>query len=134
MKKPPKKLKTTLKKRFYKKITPIEKSITQIKKKNLRNRSKICVISGLKNCTDFEKKVYRAVLGIPKGEVRSYEWVVKKINCSGAQRAVGNALNKNPYPGIIPCHRVIRKDGSIGGFARGVSEKKKLLAEEGMKL
>ena len=82
------------------------------------------------NLTDFEKKVYLAVLKIPRGKVRSYKWVAAKIGRPKAYRAVGNALNKNPYIGIVPCHRVIRSDGSIGGFAKGVARKRKMLKSE----
>ena len=82
------------------------------------------------NLTDFEKKVYLAVAKIPRGEVRSYKWVAAKIGAPQACRAVGNALHKNPYIGIVPCHRVIKSDGSIGGFALGVARKRKLLKSE----
>ncbi|OGC05035.1 hypothetical protein A2276_03710 [candidate division WOR-1 bacterium RIFOXYA12_FULL_43_27] len=81
--------------------------------------------------TKFEEKVYKAVKKIPKGEVRSYEWVAKQIGRPKSVRAVGNALNKNPYAPIVPCHRVIRKDGSIGGFASGAGKKVELLKREG---
>lgn len=80
--------------------------------------------------TDFQKKVYAVVSKIPSGEVRSYRWVAVKIGCAKAYRAVGNALNKNPYIGKVPCHRVIRSDGSIGGFARGIRQKQKMLRME----
>jgi len=82
--------------------------------------------------TDFEKKVYLAVLKIPKSEVRSYKWVAAKIGKPKAARAVGNALNKNPYIGIVPCHRVIKSNGSIGGFARGTKSKRNMLIAEGV--
>lgn len=85
-----------------------------------------------KNLSDFEKKVYLAVAKIPRGEVRSYKWVATKAGRPKAYRAVGNALNKNPYIGIVPCHRVIKSDGSIGGFAKGATRKKQLLASEGV--
>lgn len=78
----------------------------------------------------FEEKVYKAVSRILKGETRSYKWVAENIGRPRAYRAVGNALNKNPYPGIIPCHRVIRSDGAIGGFSRGTKAKKSLLSKE----
>lgn len=91
-------------------------------------------IGNLSSFTDFEKKVYKALLTIKKGEIKSYEWLAKRIGNPKAARAVGNALNKNPFPGIIPCHRIIRKDGSIGGFAKGTALKKKLLAREGLRL
>lgn len=83
-----------------------------------------------RSITDFEKKVYAVVAKIPKGEVRTYKWVAAKIGDPKASRAVGNALNKNPFIGKVPCHRVIRSDGSIGGFARGTEEKRKLLKRE----
>ena len=84
----------------------------------------------MEKITDFEKKVYAVVSQIPRGEVRTYKWVAMKIGNPKACRAVGNALNKNPYIGIVPCHRVIKSDGSIGGFARGVRCKRKMLALE----
>lgn len=84
------------------------------------------------NLTEFEKSVYEAVSKIPQGEVRSYKWVAKKIGRPKAFRAVGNALNKNPYTKRIPCHRVIKQNGSIGGYSNGVTLKKKLLSLEGI--
>ncbi|MFH0886713.1 MAG: MGMT family protein [bacterium] len=81
--------------------------------------------------TKFQKKVYQAVCSIPEGEVRSYQWVAKQIGNPKACRAVGQALNKNENPIIIPCHRVIRKDGSIGGYGGGIKLKKQLLKKEG---
>lgn len=87
-------------------------------------------ISLLKEFTHFQQKVYRAILKIPKGETRTYQWVAKKIGNPKAARAVGNALHKNPYPVIVPCHRVIRKNGSLGGYSRGLALKKKLLQKE----
>lgn len=85
-----------------------------------------------KDHTEFEKRVYRAVLTIPRGEVRSYAWVARHIGAPNAYRAVGNALNKNRHPKIIPCHRVIRRDGSIGGYAKGLGAKRRLLKSEGI--
>ncbi|MCX5714353.1 MAG: MGMT family protein [Candidatus Omnitrophica bacterium] len=77
--------------------------------------------------TIFEKKVYRAILKIPLGEVRTYKWVAQKIGNPKAYRAVGQALKKNPYPLIVPCHRVISSRSDIGGFAWGRKNKKILL-------
>ncbi len=77
--------------------------------------------------TLFQKNVLKVTATIPLGETRSYEWVAQKIGRPKAVRAVGQALHRNPYPLIIPCHRVIRKDGTTGGFARGQKEKRKLL-------
>lgn len=81
--------------------------------------------------TEFEQKVYNALRKIPKGEVRSYEWVAEQIGNPKAVRAVGNALHNNPTPIIVPCHRVIRKDGSLGGFGLGRKKKRELLLKEG---
>lgn len=76
---------------------------------------------------NFQWRVLKAVCQIPLGQVRSYAWVAKKIGQPKAVRAVGQALNKNPYPLIIPCHRVINSDGSLGGYARGRKMKANLL-------
>ena len=77
--------------------------------------------------TLFEKKVYRALLTIPLGEVRTYKWLAAKAGRPRAYRAVGQILKKNPYPLIIPCHRVIESSGKLGGFALGKATKQKLI-------
>ena len=77
--------------------------------------------------TDFEKKVYKTILNIPLGEVRTYKWVAKQIGRPRAYRAVGQALHKNPFPLIVPCHRVIQSGGKLGGYALGARKKKALL-------
>ena len=79
----------------------------------------------------FQKAVLRAIVDIPIGEVRSYRWVAGRIGKPKASRAVGNALNANPYPIVVPCHRIIRSDGTIGGYASGVRRKRRLLEREG---
>jgi len=80
-----------------------------------------------KKLTPLAKKVYKAVLSIPLGEVRSYKWVAQKIGRPRATRAVGQILKHNPWPLIIPCHRVICADGKPGGYALGRKKKKALL-------
>lgn len=75
----------------------------------------------------FAKKVYKIVLSIPLGEVCTYKWVAKKVGRPKAARAVGAVLKKNPYPLIIPCHRVIKSSGELGGYIFGNKAKKKLL-------
>jgi len=77
--------------------------------------------------TPFAKKVFKAVLTIPMGEVRTYKWVAKKAGKPKAYRAVGQILNRNPYPLIIPCHRVIAVDGKLGGYIWGRKAKKAIL-------
>ncbi|MBF0522116.1 MAG: MGMT family protein [Candidatus Omnitrophica bacterium] len=81
----------------------------------------------VKKLTAFEWKVLSATLKIPLGETRTYQWVAKQIGCPKAVRAVGQALKKNPYPVIIPCHRVIKSDGSLGGYAGNHTGRKKIL-------
>ena len=83
------------------------------------------------HATEFEKKVWCAILDIPRGEVRTYSWVAKKIGHPKAYRAVGNALNKNPLAPMVPCHRVVAANG-IGGFATGLRKKRELLKKEGV--
>ncbi|RJQ50665.1 MAG: methylated-DNA--[protein]-cysteine S-methyltransferase [Nitrospiraceae bacterium] len=80
--------------------------------------------------TDFEQKVWSALQEIPFGETRSYKWVAERIGKPAAVRAVGQALSKNPVPIVVPCHRVIESDGSIGGYSSGVNVKKRLLEME----
>ncbi|MFH0913524.1 MAG: MGMT family protein [Candidatus Omnitrophota bacterium] len=84
-------------------------------------------IFGFTRLTPFAKKVYRVALSIPIGEVRSYKWVAKKIGKPGATRAVGQVLKRNPWPLIIPCHRIISSDGKLGGYASGRKKKRALL-------
>ncbi|MBP7055821.1 MAG: MGMT family protein [Candidatus Omnitrophica bacterium] len=99
-----------------------------------RRRARLSDISktGTREPTRFEEKVYAAVMSIPAGEVRSYGWVARKIGSPAAFRAVGNALNRNPFIGKVPCHRVVRSDGSIGGFAKGFRRKVSMLRREGL--
>lgn len=66
-----------------------------------------------------------------QGETRSYAWVAREIGKPKAARAVGSALNRNPFAPEVPCHRVIRSDGSIGGFAQGTEQKREMLKREG---
>jgi methylated-DNA-[protein]-cysteine S-methyltransferase len=82
--------------------------------------------------TAFQQKVLRAAAGIPPGSVDTYAGLARKIGYPRGARAVGNALGSNPFPLLIPCHRIIRTDGSIGGFSAraGVSLKKSLLRSE----
>ena len=88
----------------------------------------------LSSGTLFQQKVWRALQTIPRGETRSYAWVAKKIGKPKAARAVGAACGANPVPIIVPCHRVIAGDGSLGGFGGGPALKKRLLALEGVRL
>ena len=80
--------------------------------------------------TVFQRKVWDKISKIPHGEIRTYKWIAREIGNINAVRAVGNAVGKNPVPPIIPCHRVIRTDGKLGGFSSGISLKKWLLKLE----
>ena len=80
--------------------------------------------------TDFEKKVLRAVCKIPLGQVRTYKWVAQKCGKPRAWRAVANALKKNQFPLLIPCHRVVRSGSDIGGYNLGKKLKKDLIKLE----
>ena len=83
--------------------------------------------------TKFQNKVWRYLIKIPKGKVKTYKQVAIAINRPKSARAVANACGKNPYAPRVPCHRVIRSDGSLGGFsaAGGTKAKKRLLKKEG---
>jgi O-6-methylguanine DNA methyltransferase len=82
---------------------------------------------------EFERLVLRKTLEIPRGEVRPYSWVAAEIGRPLAVRAVGNALARNPIPFVIPCHRVVRADGTLGQYgAGGPSAKRELLQAEGV--
>lgn len=81
----------------------------------------------------FGEKVIKVVKKIPRGKVITYKEVAKLSGSPKAWRAVGNILNKNKNP-KIPCHRVIKSDGSLGGYNRGTSLKKKILKKEGAKI
>jgi len=97
-----------------------------------RNRRITMIMSkNNKQLTPFQWKVLKASMTIPLGETRSYKWIAQKIGSPKSMRAVGQALRHNPYTVIIPCHRVIKEDGTLGGYAGGSSKRKaKLLALE----
>ena len=86
--------------------------------------------------TKFQIKVWKYLKSIKKGQIRTYLQVARAINRPKAVRAVANAIGKNPYAPKIPCHRVIRSDGSLGGYSGkgGLKTKRFLLKKEGIKL
>ena len=83
--------------------------------------------------TDFQIKVWNVISKIPKGKVKTYKELARSIRKPKASRAVANACGKNPFPIKIPCHRVIRSDGKLGGYSGngGIKTKRKLLRSEG---
>lgn len=83
-------------------------------------------------CTEFQQKVLRAEHGIPRGSVSTYQRIAKHLGNANGARAVGTALANNPFPIIIPCHRAIRSDGTLGGYQGGLRMKRALLEIEGV--
>ncbi len=81
--------------------------------------------------TPFQKRVWKTMLKIPAGQTRSYGWLARQVGGGDKARAVGAACGANPIPIVIPCHRVIREDGGLGGYGCGLSIKRKLLKMEG---
>lgn len=82
----------------------------------------------------FAKAVFEVTKKVPRGRVTTYGEIGRIIGKAKAGRAIGNALNKNPYAPAVPCHRVVKTDGGVGGFSRGVKAKIKILAGEGIKV
>ena len=82
----------------------------------------------------IDKKIYKKLLEVPQGKITTYGDLAKAVGLKNGQRAIGNIMNKNPYPGIVPCHRVIKSDGKLGGYAYGEKSKTKMLNREGVKI
>ena len=79
-------------------------------------------------------EVYRKLLQVPKGKVTTYGELAKAVGLKNGQRAIGMIMKKNPFPVIVPCHRVVKSDGKIGGYAYGQRVKSRMLGEEGIKI
>ncbi len=94
-------------------------------------RESVGIPVDLAGCSPFTRRVLTATKRIPPGQVRSYRWVARRIGQPGplGARAVGQALKRNPVPLLIPCHRVVARDG-LGGFSQGLSRKLRLLSLE----
>ncbi len=123
-----------LKKRYHKNILRDDKAFADVKK-SLSQYFKGHPVDfkfplDLSAGTKFQKKVWQKVKEIPYGELRSYKWIAKTTGNAQASRAVGNAVGQNPVAPIIPCHRVICSDGSLGGYSSGIALKKRLLKLE----
>ncbi|MBO1225679.1 MAG: methylated-DNA--[protein]-cysteine S-methyltransferase [Candidatus Scalindua sediminis] len=125
-----------LRKRFQKDVIRNDKILANVKK-GLLDYFNGCPVRfkvplDLSIGTQFQRKVWRKVKEIPYGELRSYKWVARSIGSAHASRAVGNAVGQNPVAPIVPCHRVICSDGSLGGYSSGIAIKKRLLNLEGI--
>jgi methylated-DNA-[protein]-cysteine S-methyltransferase len=82
----------------------------------------------------LEDKVYKKLLEVPPGMVTTYGELARAVGLTNGQRAIGRIMNKNPYPVIVPCHRVIKSTGKIGGYAWGKKIKTNMLSKEGIKI
>jgi len=91
------------------------------------------LLEKMKPYPEFYRKVWLACLEIPAGEARSYKWLAGRIGRPRAARAVALALKRNPFAPQVPCHRVVRSDGSLGGYSGpgGAAAKARLLRKEG---
>ncbi len=83
---------------------------------------------------NLEQKIYKKLLEVPKGQITTYGELAKAVGLKNGQRVVGKIMNKNPYPVIVPCHRVVMSTGKIGGYAFGEHIKTKLLNDEGIQI
>jgi methylated-DNA-[protein]-cysteine S-methyltransferase len=94
------------------------------------------VADAMKSYPSFYQAVWKACAEIPKGEVRTYGWIARRIGKPGAARAVGQALGRNPFAPTIPCHRVVGADGRLTGYsgAGGVERKRRMLRAEGVRM
>ena len=81
---------------------------------------------------NLEQKIYKKLAEVPKGQITTYGELAKAVGLKNGQRAVGKIMNKNPYPVIIPCHRVVMSTGKVGGYAYGEDIKTKMLIDEGV--
>ncbi|MEM2110675.1 MAG: MGMT family protein [Candidatus Bathyarchaeia archaeon] len=97
-------------------------------------KSKDDIAKFLAEKSEFERDVLLAAFDIPKGKVSTYKRIAEKIGRPRAYRAAGNALRKNPLAPIVPCHRVVRSDGTIAGSEENVETRRLLLEEEGVSL
>ena len=83
---------------------------------------------------NIEEKIYCKLLEVPEGNVTTYADLAKAINLKNGQRVVGQIMKKNPFPVIVPCHRVVKSHGTVGGYTYGSKRKKHMLLKEGLKI
>ena len=82
----------------------------------------------------IDEKVYKKLLQVPTGKVTTYSELAKAVGLKDGQRIIGKIMNKNPYPVIVPCHRVVKANGEVGGYAFGEDIKIKMLLKEGIEI
>jgi O-6-methylguanine DNA methyltransferase len=119
--------------RFARRVVPAveDDPVSSAARANLRG-AEVAVPLDLRGCSPFEQRVLRKAAEIAAGSARPYAWLARELGTPAATRAVGNALARNPVPLVIPCHRVIRSDHSVGGYVFGGATKRTLLAHEGV--
>ena len=83
---------------------------------------------------NLEQHVYKKLMNVPKGHVTTYGDLAKAVGLKNGQRIIGKIMNKNPYPVLVPCHRVVLSTGKIGGYAYGEHVKMKMLSDEGIEI
>ena len=83
---------------------------------------------------NLEERVYKKLLQVPSGYIITYQELSNVVGLHNGQRLIGKIMKKNPFPVIVPCHRVVRSDGNIGGYAFGETIKKNMLQNEGIKI
>ncbi|HMK24113.1 MAG TPA: methylated-DNA--[protein]-cysteine S-methyltransferase [Terriglobales bacterium] len=94
-------------------------------------RERFDVLLDLSRGTAFQRQVWRTLQRVPYGKLRSYRWIALRVGGRRFARAVGNAVGSNPVPIVVPCHRIVAHDASLGGFSGGLPMKRKLLRLEG---
>lgn len=82
----------------------------------------------------LDEKVYKKLLQVPTGKVTTYSELAKAVGLKDGQRIIGKIMNKNPYPVIVPCHRVVKANGEVGGYAFGEDVKISMLLKEGIEI
>lgn len=82
----------------------------------------------------LDQTVYKKLLEVPKGKVTTYGELARAVGLENGQRVIGQIMSRNPFPVIVPCHRVVKSDGKIGGFFYGDKVKTKMLSDEGVKI
>ena len=80
----------------------------------------------------IEERIYKKLLQVPYGKITTYGELSRSVGLKNGQRVVGQIMKKNPFPVIIPCHRVVKSNGDIGGYAFGINVKKTMLSKEGI--
>jgi len=83
---------------------------------------------------NLEQRVYKKLLDVPRGKITTYGELARAVGIKNGQRVIGNIMHKNPHPGIVPCHRVVKSDKTVGGYAFGKNIKANMLTQEGIKI